>query len=305
MLLFQVAAHKKIENVVGDADDARADGLDPCDPDAGPVLCPRNADAGPEARRSHGRSHGQKGAIGVWRNRYWRVSTRPFTAECSGLLGCLFSRGMLQRMRYRGATHYFLVCIHSPGAVLPFSGYLMSPEECRAKGFPPGSVMLDDDDERPKQPQPQRHVTTSGAPPQRSVTTSGGQPQTQVSWVYLCASVSCVLVSSAAGVRVANRYSATVTWWPRMVVRFDTHATLVQKTEGPISRASIGASFIQRGGKVQCPQLSVLASAFPMREGMSYVAVPVPPPLPCVPVPFPPPLPRPNLLSAIRVRAKC
>jgi hypothetical protein len=233
------------------------------------------------------------------------VSTRPFTAECSGLLGCLFSRGMLQRMRYRGATHYFLVCIHSPGAVLPFSGYLMSPEECRAKGFPPGSVMLDDDDERPKQPQPQRHVTTSGAPPQRSVTTSGGQPQTQVSWVYLCASVSCVLVSSAAGVRVANLYSATVTWWPRMVVRFDTHATLVQKTEGPISRASIGASFIQRGGKVQCPQLSVLASAFPMREGMSYVAVPVPPPLPCVPVPFPPPLPRPNLLSAIRVRAKC
>ena len=115
-------------------------------------------------------------------------------------------------MRYRGATHYFLVCINSPGAVLPFSGYLMSPEECRAKGFPPGSVMLDDDDERLKQPQPQRQVTTSGAPPQRSVTTSGGHPQTQVSWVYLCASVSCVLVSSAAGVRVANRHSATVTW---------------------------------------------------------------------------------------------
>jgi len=163
------------------------------------------------------------------------------------------------------ATHYLLVCSRFRFAVLPFSGQVLSPQDCQALGLPPGSVVLEgvntkaanpqqQQQQQQQQPQTLAQVTTS-------TRTSQAQPQPQVSWVYLCASASCARVSSADGVRVANH--ATVTWWPRKVVRFNTHAMLVQQTAGPIARAAIGASFIQRGGKVQCPQLSVLASAFP------------------------------------------
>jgi len=122
MVLFPVAAHKKFENVVGDA---RAAGLDA--PDAGPVLCP--PDAGPDARRS------PDDAISRWQNWYWRMRSRAFTAERFFVcLDACFRKGC---MRYRGGHSLLVGMLTLPLRGSPVFRASFEPPRLPGPGFAP------------------------------------------------------------------------------------------------------------------------------------------------------------------------